>query len=857
MKRYILDQALKKSLRSKFLAQGGAYRFRLFQKWLLESDVAPEVAGLSSLFAFDGMRIDDFCCVVKSSPLAYADGKVGIAWIDDIGRTQRVRLSPITIDLIRQCGWNEIIKLPITVFEDIYQGFAGNKEPLENFKRDQMAWFAEISSGPILEHFCGHIPMTALPDSVYARLLTKQALSIENSNDLGTSESIFSVALSGFVEPVGEDKNPLLIDSILGICHRKQVHDKSNHKRWMLEQCSELAISAHEYGPVSSLILSWTIDLITNGTIGKSDISVSTVANYVGVAARYIFSEFKNKEFPDWNSIDFNAVYKKIIQYTSAGQKRNMASALSSWHHFLVNWLDFPQIPSKLHDEVPDCPPHSNVLWEHEYHLVQDWLKGSSIDERISIYLQALFCISYHIRIRINELFKLRLSDIHIFDEKIEIKINGTKTTAAKRIILIDRENLKELEILVERRLSELALNQDYLFGDPNKINRIYKLGFLYAYASQMLKAVTGDRSIKVHTTSHTVISNLAPAMLVGGTNTTTNPLNQFATDAAHFSILTTCSEYTHCYEDSLRATINRDLKHLKITSKIAAKWGRDSECAIRKRTSRGVLDRNEYYWDVIFENVDITDYSLVAGGIEVKEPQPPKFLSALDEVDFLKLLNMFKDLHQKIPLETVSLRQSIPAHQIHHYLQQAKQLILNYRLCDQFNYSTSEEAFIKLIPKLEDYDFKKTEQLKLGELKKWFEKTELTAEIIKCLQSWLSIKKYGYISLSPNHDTRNFLHLISKAGIPSTKLAIAFTPCIDQKFLRELQSIFYEFYGVRVPQFTVESRRGRPNAYLLFSSSRIDSDSFPKSASTSISGLNALLFIALVMTQGNFDDKK
>lgn len=857
MKRHILDQALKKSLRAKYLVQGGTYRFRTFQKWLLENDLPHDIAAFLSLFAFDGMRVDDFSYAVKSLPLVYAEGKIGVAWSDAIGRTQRIRLSAITIHLINQCGWNEVIKLKMTVLEEVYQNIVGNKDTLEHFKRDQIAWFSEICSGPMLEHISGSIPMTALPDSVYARLQTRQALIIENKNDLDSdAENVFSLALSGFLEPAGEDRNPLIIDSILRICHRKQVHDTSNHKRWMLDQCSELAISAPQYGPVSSLILSWTIDLIANGTVGKADISVSTIVNYVGVAARAIFSEFKGAKFPDWDAADYQSIYKKIIQSASQGQKRNMASALNTWHRFLVSWLDVPPISSKLHDEVPELPPHSNILWQHEYQKIMDWLNESSMDERMAMYLRTIFCVAYRVRMRINELLKLKLSEIKIYEDKIELEIKGTKTAAAKRTLLIDRDSLVELEMLKNRRESELALDQDYLFADPNKIQKIYRLSFIYAFANQLLKIVTGDRTVKVHSTSHTVISNGASEMLIGGTDSLLNPLNQFATDVAHYSILTTCAVYVHTFEDALRLTIDRDLKNLKITSKVAARWSCYTESALRKRSSRASMHCNELYWQAILESADISDFPAVSENFKVEAPLPPKFLSSKSQVDYSTVLNVFTDLTGNYPIEKIALRQSIDQLEIHHYLLQAKQIMMNWRLSDQVRYSSSVERVAMLIGALGGFDFVKANQPKLENIKGWLIRNPLNNEIVKWLQSWLNLQKSGYISLNLEPDTRNLMLVVAKIGIPSTQLAIAFTSNIDKTYLLTLQSIFYECYGVTVPKFSVESRRGRPDVYLLFSSTRIHSQEIPKPASTSVAGLNALLFTALVFSFGGCDVK-
>lgn len=855
MKRSILNQAIQKSLRVKFHAKAGAHRFITFQLWLLETQIDNALHAFLSLFAFDGLRVEDFRSAIKSQPAIYMDGKVGLSWQTKIGRTQRIWLSSITVFLISQCNWGEVQKLTIRALQEIYSNIAGHVQTLEQFHSDQLSWFSEISSGPVFEHFCSRIPMTALSDECYVRVVTKKIIVSDHSKAVDeTVERILAASISGFLEPIGEDKNPTTVDRLIQICQRKEIDDRSHHKNWMLNECLGLVEQAVDSGPISCLLVVWACDLIRYGTQAKADISTATITNYVGVLVKPVFNFFKGKNFVDWDATDFQRAYQIMILEITPGQKRNLASALNSWHRFLVNWMDVPHISKQLHDEVPDVPPSANFIWPHEIQLIQQWLTNSSADERLLMYLRGMFCVASKVRIRIGELLKLKISDLKRFENTVEITINGTKSNAAKRRIEVDASHLGELIVLLERRLNENALLTDLLFGDPNQINKIYKLGQLYTFANQLVKAVTGDPTAKFHTTSHSVISVGLSEMLIGGTTSLLNPFFQFSTDVAHSSVLTSCSEYGHLYEDAVRATLNRGLQNLKISSSTASKWAGCQAATLRKRKSNSKidLDSNCFYWQTIFANFTTDGFINISDAFEVGHPEPPRFLFQECSLDFAILPYIFNDLAKGVEIQSIALRQSVESSEIHRLIQQAKKIIVNGRFHFEIHYRSTNESVLARINHLIGINFMQTNQSKLREVRKNLQRVVLTNDDYRGLQGWLSLAKSGYLSLEANAETRNFLKTISKIGIPVTHLSIAYSNQISPRSILLLQSIFYEVFGVTVPQFLVNKRRGRPSTYLLFSSKRIYSDQMPAPASTSVCGLNALLFIALIFLEGH-----
>jgi len=852
MKKTHLNQALSKSIRTKYvLSKNGATRFRNFQHWLLSANIPPEIHLFLSLFGFDGLRAADFKCAIQSSPVFYEIDSVGLGWIDENGRQQRIKLGAITLSLLAVTPWKKVQAISINALTEYYAYFFyGFESVLEKFSEDQKAWFCEIGSGPLVEHFIGGIQMTALSDACYARLISKQSLLLDNL-ETADHDGILYQSLEGWLEPKGNDDNPIFVDQIVQICRRCRIDDRHGYKSDLLRSCQEIFHDASNAGPVTSLILSWVVDLILYGTASKKDIAVATIVNYVGALAKPIFWLLKHQEFDQWEITKFEYEYSKLIFEASPGQKKNMVSAINTWHRFLVSWLDVPPLIKRLHDNVPLSVPSANVIWLHELQQIQDWLGQATMEKRLQIYLRAMFNIAFQIRLRINELLKLRMSDVQFFDDVIQISIRGTKSIAAKRRIEININDCKEFIDLLHYRQSEMALINDYLFADPNKVDRIFKLSRLYSCASYLIKAVTGDPSTRFHITSHTIISEILREKLLGGSDNLTNPLHQLATDFGHFSILTSCSEYMHRFEDDFRATIDRSLSRLEITSEIAARWTGKKPATIRKQVSLSKIAKNKVHWQTIFASSSCKSVNDVCQGLQLNNPIPPKFLNESYSVGLIKVLNVFSDIQKTIPIEVIALRQSLSHDDILKLLTNAKKIFLKSSV-SSINFKSSPEQTIKIIQNANWLSFDKAVSDKYQNLLKAAQsENNLNA---KQIDAWPILNKNGYLSLVNQVIVNDFLELLSMLNTPVTHLAIAHTNEINSQELRLIESIFYQKFGVTVPQFPVIKRGGRPPVYLMFSSQRISGNQFPAAAALSISGLNAILFAIAVLIEVNHE---
>jgi len=850
MKKSTLKRALSKSNRiTQVSKKNGVSRFEAFQEWLLVIELPAHIHLFLNLFGFDGLRVGDFKKAMLSHPLKYEGGKIGLGWIDEDGRQQRIQLSRISLKLLSETDWALVQKLPLECLAEHYLDCEAHELALQMFIRDQNAWVSEIASGPLVDHFQGIIPMTALSDGCYVRLQTKQALAAEGDAEDITHEGVFYQSLEGWLEPQGNDDNPSAVNEISGLFTRAKVDDLQGYKSRKLQQCLDKLSDAIEAGPLTSLILAWVIDLLLNGTRNRPNAAVNTIVNYVGVLVEPIFLALQHKDFEKWDLATFEENYDGLISKVTPGSRKNMASAIQSWHHFLVGWLDVPPLRKKYHDEVPLSIPLANVLWQHEYELIQNWLAHASLDPRLGRYLKAMINVAFRKRFRINELLKLRVGDVQTLDNVVQINIRGTKSIYSKRRIELEIDQFPEFVELVRYRQNELASIGEYLFGDPNRIGKIYSLSKLYTCANHLLKSATGDVSIRFHSLAHTVVSTELMLPLVGGTSSLTNVLHQLASDFGHYSILTSCSEYMHRYEGPMRQTIDRGISGLNISYQVAERWSDKSSSALRKQASRSESDKEAVKWQSIFSSSCTVDVQDVSFNRKVSVPMPPAFLSKNASINLSNILSVFSDVQKGFSLEIIALRQSLSLQVITELLRISKRTLSD---CSnsRVDFSFSTELVVHELQKADWLWFSKAYLAKDKSLIKIAQKHYRS--LSTGIDAWLRLIENGYLSLTDQLGADQFLKLLSQLDIPKNHLAIAYTSECDQQYSRMLQACFFDYFHLTVPTFEVSKRGGRPDVYLLFSSKKILANSMPGSAALSTSGLNAILFSIAALLEFN-----
>ena len=499
-------------------APHAARRFEQIQGALLRGTIqipAPGARLAAFLVAFDGIVTrENLCAALTACANAYVYGDaVCIDWEAPCGRTDRRQLSLWTRFVLAQpAALSPSSEQSIQLLDQCLQpndvAQTGFSQGLDGFLADGQAWLAFALEGPLVAHATGAMRLAGLPRSVYARDVSGKALAViaddgkkESDN---TADTAIGFALDAYLSGEIADGGHWLIDEIIACCPANAT------RREMVRNLLTTAAKGSK-GKFSSLILAWALDLAESGTPGDADISPRTVSKYVRAIARYLLAKFRGRSLERLKSGDFDAIYKEIVECIPAGSRRNAASALSSWHFFLECWLDVAPRTKSLHRDLPEPIPNANILWSHEISKVSEWLKPTDGQSRLCCQSRIAFAIATTIRIRTNELLTLRMKNVRVIGSAVEIEIStttfdgGLKSANARRSQLIEcSATAAQIRAWKQERQTELAMPDDYLFGDPHHGGKTYRPGQMQVLLNRLVKVATGDRSVSIHTLSHT-----------------------------------------------------------------------------------------------------------------------------------------------------------------------------------------------------------------------------------------------------------------------------------------------------------------------------------------------------------------
>lgn len=843
MKKSTLNRVLNKSSRISSIEGNGISRIESMMQMLLDAkkgSLSPAISYAFSLILFDAVTLDQIEIAIAQKPCQIPEG-ISISWKTKDGLTERKILSSMTVQLFLQVPLEAIKSITQKELISLYSVFF----PGRSLWNDQLEWLSFYTSGPIFEHLRGDVLMSAVPDSAYVRFMSQKVL----SNHDQQQDDAMALPLIHFFESKESDRSNAFIEQINHACRRRAGVSNAVAKKAMLRDCLHIANLLYEYGPVSSLILSWAISLITQGTRKLENLSQAAISNYVTSASKGLFNEFKGQDVEGLDEVSFAKLYMRVIDNVSDGQKSIVASAISSFHAFMEDWVGVAPIKRNEYHEDIQPIPKANVIWQHEIATALQWLEKANCDERLVQFWRSALLIGSQQRIRIGELFRLRLIDVQLFDKTVQVEIDRGKTKAAKRYLHFDDSaTMEAFRLMLERRKRELARPGDFIFGDPRAPGQIYKRGQFYFGLNKLLKAVTGDHTVSFHTLSHSVISFKLIKVLVGGEHGFKNPLSQLATDFGHFSIMTSANSYMHLYPVSLRLCINRALKTVRINSFISAAWSGRTPDAIRKQISVKKLNSNEFYWDCILDgnknNPNIED---IKAANDLVTPVPPEMLQKAPEFKFENLLYVLKDLSNGVSLSAMELRSSIDREHINFILKELARLLFMYRLTEIPMHASDTEVLVAIQNiKKSGFDFQRTEQPKYKKLRNYLNQLTwpLARDIEESINAWITLAAYPeYQFLNEKTEALKLLDFLKRSGIDITHIVVFIADDESKKArIDVIKKLFLMTYSVPPAIFTVSSRRGRPQAYIGITNHRVDSEIAPYSSAISLSGFKAIM---------------
>jgi integrase len=848
-------------------------RFEHAQGALLRGDLVlyePGVRLAAFLVAFDGVATcESLIDALGACRTTYAwNDAVCIDWKAPCGRIDRRHLSVWTRFALAQP--NALLNSPeqaLQTLDQCFQELAADRDfprSLDTFIGDSQAWLAHNLAGPWFAHAIGAARLAALPRSVFARECSKKALPIapDKNKQEGEllAESAMGLALDAYLSGDTVDGGYWLVDEVMAICQA------TTSRRAMVKNLLTISTRSDK-GRISSLVLAWATDLAESGTPGDADISPRTVSKYVRAIARDLLDQFRRKFLEELKSEEFDKRYREIIQSKPVGAQRTCASALSSWHFFLVCWLDVAPRTRSLHRDLPEPIPKANAVWPHELKTIAEWLAKAE-ESRLIRQTGVAFAIAGAIRIRTNELIRLRLKNVRVFGNVVEIEIctsvtdGGLKSRNARRSQAIECPMIAAtVSAWKQRRLEELAMPNDYLFGDPHRAGKPYCPGQMQLLMNRLLKDVTGDPSVSIHTLSHSWATNKFLQASCDESILDVNRFDALSAEAGHGDASMTLTHYVHRCEEAIRREIDTAiaprLRWPEMSPFVNMNHDTYRQRLSRQKRSMAGFDDGQCKLQLVRAAIPSFKLPAADSGIETGEPMTTALGARTKGVSLGMAIDVLIDLELGTSVETAALRACLTQEDIVRIAHQAMEILVEL---GEFRPGCRTQGLSDVADALRialhgaahgRIDFSKIRQTKLLTLREFLARSLSDPSVRDGMQSWLKCYRSGYVSLAQPSHTAALIRLLSKSGVSASAIGIFCIPASDPASLRlkeEIDAVFVQEYAAMPLTKECGIRGGRPPAYLAISGT--DFTHRASSATLCMKGLNALMLSACVLDQ-------
>ncbi len=724
------------------------------------------------------------------------------------------------------------------------------------------SYYAHALPGSLFSHVIGAAPHTALPRTTLAREQSRLALAHERVENKWQGAEAFGSALEHYFQMGTRGSGGWLVERIVQTCVQYSDNKPGNKGR-MLQSLLPLSTQLDGADSISALILCWVIRLIEEGSVVEPDPRPGTVAAYVRVLATPLRAQLAGKDLPEMMADQYAEEYAAILDATAQGNRGNCGSAIKAWHLFLCEWLDAPPLEAASNGEDVIVIPRANVVWPHETYRMHDWIDQSHLDERLQYELHLALHLLTALRLRAKELFLLRLHNVIDHGETIEVEVapmirdGPTKSESGRRTQTIDDPKVVGLmRNWISRRRNEGAHTTDFVFGDPHRPAKIYRLGVMYVLLNRLLKDATGDPTVSLHTFSHTWVTSHLLDAFTHEHLPDTNPLELIAKDAGHLSAATTLFHYFHGTAAALRFHLDAEIRQLPLTSHMAETLSGIRATTLRQRTKSSGCPRNEVYWDAILGRTPSTSERTACSRMRLEEPTLPPYLQQAARPQFRDVVNTLKDLSAGFSVEEAAMRLGRPAHWVNSVLTETKRQFKDLRVRRSLANkaplgmrSTSADIHLQNLASL-GIDFGRSEQLKLAGVAAFLQRHCSDMTLLKPLVDvWRESFDRGYLLLADATSAGMIFKLLHDCNVGSDRLAIACcrrnpSSPTPEESVREAE-FHMAFHSVfRLPPLIDGKplRRNRPRYYLIWSGVPLESGKEVSSASSSLDGFHALM---------------
>lgn len=840
-------------------------RFTTFQRQVLEDALPPHSRIAAHLIAFDAicdLDVLERALAATEQPYRWRDN-ARIEWADPDGYCDARDLSPLTqITIARTRPLGMSARQQIAALASWLSPGATGMARLQNLVDDARAWLMFRLPGYAFGHCSREARLNLLPRDCLAREAIGFALT---SDTCARADRIaLCEAMDGALSDCSHTNTDMRIIQALVESTRLGRRSGGSHdaaRRRILDALGKVAASATGAGRVAALIAAWLIDMVESGSPRTALYAPNTIANYAGAAAEPLADALAQRGGLPPDATGYEALYAAVKSTHSAGQQKNCASALSSFHRFVMRWFDAPPLATRLHEDVPLDVPAAGVIWPHELEHAVTWA-AEAADERMGAQLALGLSLGGEIRLRTQELLHLRLRNVRLETRQIEVfpmrRDGRTKSTSGVRIGKIRCDSvLERLAEWVTRRRKEGAGDEDLLLGDPHADDQVYRAGTLVVGLTALLQASTGDYGVCFHTLSHTFVTDRVAALAAPTSATEINPVDEMAAEAGHFTAATSFRYYAHRIEPTIRAHLDAALLASGLlSSAVASHYTNIAAATLRQRARRSARGNADAGWAAIEATARTLDWARVDHGITLREPVAPAWLGVVRSSDLTAALNALVDLSAGVQPEDIARRVARTRPWVERVALAAVGLMMTVGLQPQLRRMeelTASEACEILADskKTTTIDFRRARQARFTPIAR-----RVGSAPTRCMaafRAWARAFRRGLLSLSEFDVAQSLLTFLAEANIPVGQLAIC-THAADgaDRRVPALQGVIRSHYGVAVPVIPRRPMRGRPDLYLLWSSSHIESDTAPPAAACNLDGLHAWMIAFHAATQAH-----
>lgn len=255
-----------------------------------------------------------------------------------------------------------------------------------------------------------------------------------------------------------------------------------------------------------AVLHAFALDLVERGTKRKKNLASTTPSDYLNALADDFHVALNEVRLYGINETTYAEIFRKLVNGSATMSPARIA-ALKALHQFLRAWWQVPPLPTGLLQVEVEANVRANLVWPHEKERLREWLAGDAQADRFVAQLGA--ALGKLSAMRLCALVNSWCCALAMFLMKGIIwwwKSHAGCVTAERshaggrrRVMVCDTTAMAIVRTWLARRAAELAIDQDYLFGQPDRPTELAHAGKMYFWLNRLLKTVTGDENISLH----------------------------------------------------------------------------------------------------------------------------------------------------------------------------------------------------------------------------------------------------------------------------------------------------------------------------------------------------------------------